>query len=319
MAIAKNSPSEIRKIGHHYLVANSEAVSAMVAYGNPYALAIFLYLINQSANWQANRADVMKRLGISKQRYADAMKVLIAVGVVRRISLMKNGKFAGSQILVSDSFISDADVKALGYPSVQFSGRSEMSSAPNSRTSLASNVRTDGRITNAGDITKDAELTKDGKLNSASVIKKASPDLFQPPDWFSPDKWQAYLEARRHKNHPMTPASLQLLIDAVDNTHAEGVDRDWIINELVATGWRTAKPEYFEDKHNAKINNTGQKRQSGVDRVAAATGLNPDDPTSYDFESFSDEHNRSNGAANDGQVVAVDGEIIPRPVGKEER
>ena len=310
MAISKQGAADFLRVGEHYLTASSEATDAVAATGSHQAMAIWFYLLNKPFDWVVRRSDVRARFPkISKQAYADAMKALEGVGVVRRVSVIVEGKFAGSRVLVSASFIRDEDIKRGESPSVQFAGRSGITTVRSDGRSRNTTVRVGGHLPSTGVIPRDGGATNSEMIDRPAA-KKTSSSQFKHPEWFPDEKWKAYLEARRHKKHPMTAAALQLLIDAVMKTHEAGYALELIIDELVATGWRTAKPEYFENKNHAKNINTSQPRQSVVSRVAAATGLNPDDPSSYDFEQFSDEHDGRDGSPDGGQVVVVDGVTI---------
>ena len=68
------------------------------------------------------------------------------------------------------------------------------------------------------------------------------------PDNFSKEKWCDYLESRRQKKHPMTAKSLEITISKIQNTIQAGYRIDDILDEMIAAGWRTVKPEFMEGK-----------------------------------------------------------------------
>ena len=312
MSISKRNAADFLVVGERYFTGSADALAKIIATG-PHAavaIAIWLYLISKPPEWLVRRTDVMSSINISKQKYANGMKALDAAGVVRRVSVMKDGKLAGTRVLVSASFIRDEDIERGQSPSVQFSRRSTNATGRIDEHSENLTGRAGGHLVSTGDLTRTGSATNDGLIDKRAAKKRASPVFANPPDGWSLEEWVAYLEARRGKGHPRTEASLQLCIGNIYKTRDAGIPMRLIIDEMVATGWRTVKPEFFENKKHEKSSNTSQKRQSVVDRVAAATGLDPDDPNSYDFEQFSDEHNRRDGPSDGGQVVVVDGDII---------
>ncbi len=298
MAVRKHSPEQIRRVGGHYVVLSSEACASIVASADHVALGMWVYLVDKPIDWTIRKADIQTRFPkISRRAYEAAIRTLKEVGVLKRVPIFaENGRLAGSELVVSSSFISDIPNIPLAVPSVK---SQPLNIPPTEHTASR-------QVGERYDLTK-SELVPKTEITKTEVKRTKKTSGFSLPIWFPRDKWQAYCEARRHKKHPMTSEALELLVEAVRKTHNAGIDLDLIIDELVATGWRTAKPEYFENKHHAKNNRTGQ---SIVSRVAAATGLDPDDPASYDFEQFGNEHDRRDGEADGSQVVAVDGVTV---------
>lgn len=117
----------------YYITIMDEPLKLIVASGNHNALAVFTYFCSKPPNWKCRRSDVLKRFPkISKQAYADAIKVLVRVGVARRVPTRVNGKMTGSILEFANDFLEVIDVanarsksaENARSPSGQFDGRS---------------------------------------------------------------------------------------------------------------------------------------------------------------------------------------------------
>ena len=89
------------------------------------------------------------------------------------------------------------------------------------------------------------------------------------PSEISEKKWLDYLESRKAKKHPMTEASLSLTIKAIQSTILDGYKPDDILNEMIAAGWRTVKPEFMEGKARRQIEPTAKKKSEDSQNVPA--------------------------------------------------
>ena len=68
---------------------------------NPDALAVYTYLQTKSEHWIVRREDVMKRFGIGKHRYAEAMSHLRGLRLVERlVTRDSEGKVTDNQLVI---------------------------------------------------------------------------------------------------------------------------------------------------------------------------------------------------------------------------
>ncbi|RME56845.1 hypothetical protein D6779_09920 [Candidatus Parcubacteria bacterium] len=76
--------------------------STVDAIGSAEALAIWTYLITRPENWVVKRNDIMKRLGLGRDRYARAMRELTDLGLIQTtVSRNDDGTLAGRMITVN--------------------------------------------------------------------------------------------------------------------------------------------------------------------------------------------------------------------------
>lgn len=87
---------------------------------NPDALAIWIYLVTKPTNWIVRKTEIMEHFGISRYRYADAMKLLKDMKLVTIAHVQdEQGKMIGTVIWVHASnevYTEDTIYRHVGIP-----------------------------------------------------------------------------------------------------------------------------------------------------------------------------------------------------------
>ena len=87
---------------------------------NPDALAIWIYLVTKPTNWIVRKTEIMQHFGISRYRYADAMKLLKDMKLVTIAHVQdEQGKMTGTLIWVHASnevYTEDTIYRHVGTP-----------------------------------------------------------------------------------------------------------------------------------------------------------------------------------------------------------
>lgn len=96
MSIKKVSATTLRKQGHFYTTFSND-VFDLIQSGE--AIAIWCYLLRQSDGWIVRKADIQKRLGFGKDRYAKAMKHLRELGLITDDYIREGKKIIGKELV----------------------------------------------------------------------------------------------------------------------------------------------------------------------------------------------------------------------------
>ena len=89
------------------------------------------------------------------------------------------------------------------------------------------------------------------------------------PAWIPLDDWQAFVDHRRQIKKPATRRAQTMLIDELDRLRQRNQSPSAVLRQSVMRGWAGI----FEVKGDGNGTNTGQPRESVVDRIARKNGF----------------------------------------------
>ena len=100
---------------------------------------------------------------------------------------------------------------------------------------------------------------------------KAAVDLTdgELPAWIPLDDWHAFVDHRRQIKKPATRRAQTMLIDELDRLRQRNQSPSAVLRQSVMRGWAGI----FEVKGDGNSTNTGQPRESVVDRIARKNGF----------------------------------------------
>ncbi len=84
MSVEKRKPSEFKNKSIPFVVLQSDVIAHIK---NADALAIWVYLCSKPKDWIVRKNDIFQQLGIGRKRYADAIKILTDIGLLRLVTI----------------------------------------------------------------------------------------------------------------------------------------------------------------------------------------------------------------------------------------
>ena len=269
MSVDKISASSMRVANVGYCVFESALAERILAAGGADALGVWVYLINKPSGWKVVAEDVKKRTRLGRPKYTAAMAVLKSIGVVRQVPVMRAGKLAGTEIIVSNAILADGSAElATDEPSRQdcvgsgdltsrqVSGGSRILEAreiPTGRendplSNLLSNKQSleNTQAAAAAPAVVDDDTTA-GDLAAGDVLAALPPELRNAwphvrewPAWvpvLAFARWCQVSAARGKRVQPMqVPAMLRLW---ADNARLAGLSPVAYLDLHLAQGWRS--------------------------------------------------------------------------------